>query len=490
MSLFLLNPTRYLPLVVLPLAAYGCEGFAILEKIDVCERKMGSELDLNVRTEGRQIFGSRQGIVSWTNANAVAAFLSKPSGLAGDAETEAGTELRLAIVNPSGEVQSTCESPERGEYVLASGSLLGTGGILGLPALGAPARDTEVGLAVFTLATGLGAENRPYGILLGSNACPFGSASASLFALEESTVPGSVERPPEVVTLGNGSFVVVWLSFTGQLLESQIRAKVIKGQLGVPVLSLPTVLEPDAGKAVTIGVFDDMPVGVATAALGDDRWAMVWYDVASNHLGVRMAVFNDRFEMLHAPSVLASLSSRETPTFWPEQQSLAIAFDGEVGMAVWSQWLEQEDGIRVFGHFFDRNGDPLTTRYDTSTGGFPLAVHPAASETDVNVVAMQGGGFLCMWASNGSSQDDSAQRDIRAAAFNRDGNRAFVNQACRETDFTVNAASSGDQYRPVATWTSKGTLPIAFDQDGAAGARDGSGLRVVSTSSHALLAEK
>jgi hypothetical protein len=238
---------------------------------------------------------------------------------------------------------------------------------------------------------------------------------------------------PAVAGLKNGSFVVVW---TADGLDGSGLG--IYGQrysaAGVKL-----------GAEFRVAQNDQSSSQASTAALNDGGFVVAWasnQEEAESGFGIHAQRYNAAGKPVGGELRVSSASHDQT------QPSVAALKDGGFVVA-WSS-AEAESG----------NLDILGQRYDTAGGkaGKQFRVNAAKdnNQTDASVAALNDGGFVVAWTSDGG---DGSGRGISAQRFTAEGTKLGG-------EIGVNTTTANDQSEPAVAAFADGGFVVVWNSQG------------------------
>lgn len=463
----------------LALATSGC---TVIADIDVCERPRQAEQELNLRTTGDQYLGSARALSPMPSGGALAVFSSDVSGDPVDMRTEVlGTLVAL-----DGSRQLTCGELRDMTYAPATAPYEGYELQLTALVVPPPSRD---GAGVVLFARDDETSMQTMAQFIDGNGCPYGLGVEAVQISEQEGPHCDVVRSGEarpgvestcVTSLGGAllgspadtqfDFAVVWASahyFESGIASRRLMARVVRAFFGRAEF-LGTELS-------TTGEPVELVAGVnvhrlAAAGLGDGRFVVAWQELYTmTSFRTTAQLFGERLEPLSGPIALG-----ESPGGRVEVTNVDIAVTGDRILVAWIQ-PDRDETMRAMARVLDRDGTPLTD-------ALRLSANDEGAEAQVTVTALpEGRGFLVAFQESGDgSHADRSESGIRAIALGRDGEVLFANPACGRSDFQLNAATPGAQYRPSLATLEDGTIAAAWTDDGVNGVDpDGASVRAV-----------
>lgn len=433
-----------------------CAACSLVSKIDVCDRSLPVEQEVNRLTEGDQFTLGPRTLGQLPSGKTLLVFGSDRSA---DAE-DTGVYLRGALLGMDGRAIPTCSEEHEVTYTEVEPHPYSEPALRPLGAALAPPRAGEPGMIVY--ATNTIRLGEVMGLYLDQAGCAHGDPVRINPRDDDSGVLG----PPAVLALGDGVFLTFWGTFTfdtgvflGTLTARALRGDEVSGHIRFE----GTALSPE-GDAVQLVSTVSCPRGVAVTAAGEDRLAVAWYEV-SGMIGVYYAIFDNDLNVIVDRSRVHEFQLFTRPS--TESYSIDVAYDGAqllIGFYTFS-----EDGtLQVFVRFFDGEGHPL--RAPDAPEGEAFAVSPDATgdQDAMSLVALPDGGFMMAWQEISTTADssDTQGAGIRAALFASDGARQFANPVCDRAPFQLNSAHEGDQMFPTLLMLGDGTVLGAWTDDG------------------------
>ena len=171
-----------------------------------------------------------------------------------------------------------------------------------------------------------------------------------------------------------------------------------------------------------------------------------------------VAVYNDRLEPILERK---RIHRGEQLTTLPDTLSTAVAYaDGQLMVA-----FHDRDGAgldHAYARILDLSGNFTTDVFD-------LSEQERFEQGQVALAAYADGGFIATWESrraDADAEDDASGMSLRSALFDREGQRRFVNLACGNTDFQLNAEHEGDQRSPSIALMGDGTPIVVWTDAG------------------------
>jgi Ca2+-binding RTX toxin-like protein len=243
---------------------------------------------------------------------------------------------------------------------------------------------------------------------------------------------------PSLATLSDGNVVLTFTDLSNDP-GGDIRARLFT-PAGTPV-------DLDFGVDEGGGVDADSDV----AALADGGFVVSWTrDFIASNSDIRVQIFNS--DGTPRTSVLAI--DNDNNLFDASASQVAGLANGNV-VVVWQQEPVGGGATAVYYRIRDANGIPITDAVPFDVGG--------SINEDVQVVALQDGGFAVAYTDNGWNGGLTG-RDITVKIFNADGSeRTSFLQANNPANGGV---ATGDQTKPTLTVLSNGYIVVGWT-DGA-----------------------
>ena len=236
---------------------------------------------------------------------------------------------------------------------------------------------------------------------------------------------------PEVVTLSNGTFVVVWESTNQDGSGDGVYFQIFDAN-GVAQGS------EVRANVTTTGDQDDPQI----VALSDGGFAIIWE--SDNQDGSLSGIFGRIYDATGTPQTGEFSINTTTPDDQLDPDVAALTGGGFV--VVWESNLQDGDGKGIYSQIFDNSGATIgsETLVNTTTAG---------GQFDPTITALNDGGYIIAWDSNdGSSTELMSQRFD--ASGTKIGTESQINTFSIDTqDDGVIATLSGGGY--VAVWESQ-----------------------------------
>lgn len=445
--------------------------------VNVCSPSEPAEQQVNVLTEGQQAVESAQALALLPNGRLAAVFTSKPLMTTAP---DGAPALQLALLGSDGSPVPACDTPN--EVSLANPSSVHAFE----PAIAAAETDAQESLVVFS---GLEASGpaRIFGVFVGSTGC----AVAAPFAISEASPGLTNSLAPSVARLGPETFLVTWTELLGGATNPypEVRARVLKHEVGSVVHFLPTVLDARGGPAALASTGARRYLTAVTATTPGSA-AIAWFESGSK-TQVVVVVVDDRLAAVSAPPRAIFETPEASTDLQMSGPSLAAAFDGAQLLVAWSLHdAGAQNAKRVQGRFFAPDGRSLAAPDGPDGRAFRFGTTGTGDEAQVAVSALDEGGFVAAWSETGApGREDIDGAGLRAAAFDVSGARRFAGRACDALDFRLNGGTAGNQTRPALAPLPGGGLAAVWTDDGRQGLdRSGLGVRAAALTKETLFA--
>ncbi|MGH6770633.1 MAG: hypothetical protein ACRECO_16610, partial [Xanthobacteraceae bacterium] len=321
------------------------------------------------------------------------------------------------------------------------------------------------------------------------------AVTPSVWQAQEQTNTGDVvdQGDPAIVGLTNGNYVVIWDEAAGGPIGVSAGRDLV-GQI-FDFLGNPVGAEFQANQSFVADDEQDAQV----AALPNGGFAMVYEDTDAGGTAIRVQVYDAAgVPVVGSPTTIqsdtnADVLSNPQIAARPDGSYLVtyqrdIDNDGAGGsddQDIVARFVDAAGNVGaeflVFGSADDviigkvaalSNGNFVVTSADadditaadydpqftviTSAGGFVAGDNfdtGANMQTDVQVAALDGGGFVGVWTENIAGNEE-----IRARVYDNAGNPLGA-------AFTVNTTTTGQQNEPAITALSDGGFIVAWDDD-------------------------
>lgn len=225
--------------------------------------------------------------------------------------------------------------------------------------------------------------------------------------------------------------------------------------LGYPSSGSPQAL-PVGGELAVNSLSQEDQTAPAVAVQADGRFLVVWssevslgsdvdstsiqgriYDGEGQPLGGEFQVNTYTTGAQYGPAVAAV----------PNGFVVAWSSQGSVGA--------DTDSNSIQARRFASDGSPLGDQ-------FQVNAYTTANQNDPELAASGSGGFVVVWASNGSEGSDSDGRSVQARLFDSLG-------APSTTEIQVNSYTTGNQWGPTVASDSEGRFVVSWQSDGSFG---------------------
>ncbi|HEX8262981.1 MAG TPA: cadherin repeat domain-containing protein, partial [Allosphingosinicella sp.] len=262
------------------------------------------------------------------------------------------------------------------------------------------------------------------------------------------TLPAGSQFTASVATLGNGNFVVTWVT-SGTDPYAMDGSDGIKAQMynswGWPVGS-----EFQVDSAFTGSMFT--PV---VAALANGGFVISWAD--SNGFNIKAQIFDS------AGSPVGDNFTLNANTSGSQDSADITALANGGFVATWTTQDSSADG----------SGEAVKAQVFSATGArvggeFLVNSQAAEGQYDASVTALAGGGFVITWATRDPAQDGSSGA-VKGQIFNSSGAKVGG-------EFLVNTAAADIQREAVVTGTPDGGFVVAWTNYSSS--QDGSGFAI------------
>ena len=445
----------------------GLSSCTLLNRVDACGERGAVPHDVNTRTEGAQTI-EQFGLAATVGGGAMLVFTSTDTatGLA---------EVRRTRTGPTADSRPTCEvrgeptiSPPAGEQ----------GASFDWPVTASATVSGESGIVVWREVRD--GRTRLWGAMVTNNGC---------INLQGITPPILIAEPDPSSAIGFAHAVALGprvpspstaqryaISWTE---ETQSGTNDIGTHLFGVVTPLPlnaatfqpTVNQPDGSKA-SLTPDGDLPANHTLVKLEDGRFGLLWYENSSLGARVRFATLDDTFRVIAGPVTLTS-----TPLPSGAPTSLAAAYDGAQILVAWVA-PDEQSSEHAYATFLDTQARLL--RSERSPGGSPfrLGSTDEATETDLGMTSLSGGGFLTAWTEH-NTRESAVGTHLRGIGLSAEGRVMFSRSACDRTDFALAPELDGDQSKPQLATLDDRTLLLMYTNlgGGATDDRNGTGIR-------------
>lgn len=264
------------------------------------------------------------------------------------------------------------------------------------------------------------------------------------------TTTPETQFDPDVAALGDGRWVVVWTDSSRLSADSSItaiRAQVFRadgspqgGELLVNTTTLATQQQP------------------SVTALADGRFVVSWTDFSetggdTSDLAVRAQMFRADGSAL-GPELLLN-----TTTTGSQLQPVVAGLSDGSWVAVWTDGDvagggdTSSSGIR--GQRFDADGRRLGSEFRVNTTVLNAQQAP-------DVTALEGGGFVVVWADSSGTGADTSFSAIRGQVYRADGGPAGA-------EFLANTTTTGSQFQGQVLALANGRFVVSWTDTGASG---------------------
>ena len=254
--------------------------------------------------------------------------------------------------------------------------------------------------------------------------------------LQINTTTADNQSDPEFATLPSGGFVVVWES-TGQDGDGEGIYFQRYDNAGAPVGGETLV------NTATTGDQSDPKITV----LSSGEFVIVWED--RNTLDTHF----QRFSSTGTTQGIAT--TLNTTTLGDQNDPEVMALTGGGFVAVWESENQDGDGNGLYGQRFDATGA-------TVGGEFQVNSTVADNQQDPKITALDDGGFLVVWESNGDQ--DGSNAGTYSQQFDAAGNKV-------NGEFQINSTTVGNQSNPAVTILNDGRLVAVWESDNQDGSR-------------------
>jgi hypothetical protein len=252
--------------------------------------------------------------------------------------------------------------------------------------------------------------------------------------LVNTTTAGS-QNWPDVTTLNNGDYVIVWHSFNQDGDSAGIYAQRLDGtgtKVGAETLINTTTIGFQAGAEVD--------------ALADGGYVIVWQSPDVNGNGV----FGQRFDA--SGNAVDGEFQVNTSTTGEQRRRDVTGLEGGGFVVVWED--EYIFNQRACARVFDANGSPIGDEFQVNTSGVGVTSIP-------QVTSISDGGFVVVWKGN-----DSDASGVFVQRYDALGNRVG-------DELQVNTYEVGSQGDPFITELASGDLLVSWESLGQDGAQGG-----------------
>ncbi|HEY8382528.1 MAG TPA: calcium-binding protein [Microvirga sp.] len=294
------------------------------------------------------------------------------------------------------------------------------------------------------------------------------------------------QNDPKAVALSNGNFLVVWEE-SGSAVIAPSPGTDLVGQI-YDALGNPVGSEFRVNDTFT----EDTETNVSLAALADGGFAAVYVDTDASGSSIRVDTFDasgnrvpgplvtiqadDGADALGDPHVAVNPDGSYLVVYErfvsPTEHKIMQRFVSAAGLVSSETEVELDaDGAQLGGLVRLANGSYVVSFADDAgpesdpafriissagvVGGSVFVNSGLNDQTDVQVAALAGGGFVMVWQEDNI---DGAGEGIRARIYDATGTAVSA-------IFTVNATTVGDQNEPTVTALQDGGFLVAWDDD-------------------------
>ncbi len=263
------------------------------------------------------------------------------------------------------------------------------------------------------------------------------------------TVTTNYQTEPSVAADDNGNFVVVWQSYRSSGTDTSGWS--IQGQRYASDGSALGA-EFQVNTYTTDGQFRP---SVAAAANGD--FVVVWDSLGSPGTDTSQASIQGQ---RYASDGSAQGTQFQVNSYTTDSQlspSVAAAANGDFVVAWDSVGSSGTDTSQtsIQGQRYASDGSAQGAEFQVNT-------YTTSYQTDAAVAAADGGDFVVVWVSGGSSGTDTSQASIEGQRYASDG-------SAQNGEFQVNTYTTGSQLRPSVAAAANGDFVVVWDSDGSAG---------------------
>jgi Ca2+-binding RTX toxin-like protein len=272
------------------------------------------------------------------------------------------------------------------------------------------------------------------------------------------TATASFQLDPDITSLDDGRFVVVWTDFSQSAGDTSSNA--VRGQ----------IFNPDGSKSGGEFVVPTTVTGpqneASIATLSDGRFVVSWTD--QSHLGgdpSESAIKAQVFNATGTKSGTEFLVNSST-AFIQDQPAITGLKNG--GFVI--SWTDHQDALDDAS--FSAIRMQVYNAAGAVVGGEVLVNTTTTNEQlESDVTALAGGRFVVTWRDRSQSGDDTFNDAVRAQVFTASGARVG-------TEFVVNTTTALDQDQPAITALPDGRFVIAWrDESASAGDMSGTAIR-------------
>lgn len=258
-----------------------------------------------------------------------------------------------------------------------------------------------------------------------------------------------MQGQPEVATLADGRFAVVWTSGTGDGRDVYARIFAADGT-------------PEA-EPIRVNAITDLAQRGPNIAATADGFVVTWTD-ASGQVGddSQNAVV---MRALASDGTLGEQRLVNTTFYGIQDESVVTQLEGGRIVVAWKDYIypDSSDGTNnIYFRIFEANGDAVS---DTDTIANEVTIY---EQTAPSIAALPGGGFILAWTTEVSDGNGGFQRDVLAQVFDADG--AAVDEA-----ITVHADVPGNQVAQSLDVLSDGRVVVTWE-DGTGTLEDAGGI--------------
>ncbi|MFT6227710.1 MAG: hypothetical protein ACJARE_002119, partial [Paracoccaceae bacterium] len=249
----------------------------------------------------------------------------------------------------------------------------------------------------------------------------------------------SVQSEPDVTALDDGGFFVAWRSETGDGSLSRVQASAF-----------------DAAGVRTVAEFqvndytNNYQYNPHVETLDNGDVAVIWVSRYQSYyqegVGADDGVYGKIYSINTGivSETMGETRLSDTVNGYQNDARIAVMTNGDFVVTYQAQNVDGS-GYAVVAKLFHQDGT-------VAAAEFVLTQQTSSDQTDAEVSALAGGGFIATWASTGQ---DGSSRGIYARIFAEDGSPAG-------DEFRVNTNVTGDQYDPQVVGLASGGFAVVW----------------------------
>jgi hypothetical protein len=450
----------------------GLSSCAAIKTLDVCGERGPAPHDVNTRTDGDQTI-EPSGLAATVGGGALVVFTSTDT-LKGE------SEVRRTRLGSNAVSRPTCDTTGEPPFPVPNGE---GGANFDSAVTASPTASGEAGIVVWREV--LDGRFRLWAADVMNNGCiavPLSVAPPVLIADPgPNTILGFVHAvalgPRAQSTSREQRYAISWWEMAPsdtQVLDAHIFGVVARFPLAAYSFQ-PTVHQPDGSKA-SLPPDGDIPSNHALVKLEDGTFGLLWYEHSVRHEEIRFVTLDDTFQVVAGPITLAT---QTTLVASDANISLAAAYDGSQILAAWVV-ADEKSGGHAYATFLNSEARLLRSERSPDGKPFRLGSTEEASETDLSIAPLNGGGFLAAWTER-NTRDHAPGTHIRGIGFSAEGRVLFARGPCDRTDFTLSTERDGDQSKPQLATLDDQTILLLYTNLGGTDTNDPSGTGIRGT---------